>query len=78
MPDGTLRWDWGNMWPDSRWQFEVTVKIDDDVDLGSILTNTIEVFLENEEDIDPLLENNAATVTFQTGQPTYLPLILKK
>jgi uncharacterized repeat protein (TIGR01451 family) len=77
MPDGNLLWEWGNMNSDSRWQFEMTVKIDDDVDPRSMLTNTIEVSSSDQEDIDPVAENNIAMVTFRAGQLIYLPVIQK-
>jgi len=72
-----LQWFWGDIGDDNTWFFELTVKIDDTVKLGEVLTNQIEIDSLNNEDIDPLPENNIDDAPVPIGRFVYLPVVLK-
>jgi len=76
-PDGKLLWEWGNMNSDSHWRFEMKVKINENVDPVSFLTNKIEIFSDSLQDIDPVPENNVDEHTFRAGQVLYLPVAIR-
>lgn len=76
-PDGKLLWEWGNMNSDSHWRFEMKVKINENVDPVSFLTNKIEIFSDSLQDIDPVPENNVDEHTFRAGQALYLPVAIR-
>jgi hypothetical protein len=51
-------WDWGPMWSDATWTFDLVVQIDADALPGLELLNLIEVWGDNPYEIDINPANN--------------------
>ena len=71
----TYAWEWGHLWSGAKMQFEIEAVVEDDVPLGSILTNTIEIYSDNPDEIDPLPENNIDTADVKLPI-LYFPIIV--
>jgi uncharacterized repeat protein (TIGR01451 family) len=57
--DNVLTWGWGPMWSNSRWWFDVVVRITDTVESGDVLTNVVEAYGDSPGDVEIDWENNA-------------------
>ena len=75
----TVSWGWSTMWSDSTWYFDVVVQIDDAVEGGAVLTNTIEAYGDSPYDVEPYYANNAssATITISEAQ-IFLPVVVRE
>ena len=73
-----LRWDWGWMGHENWWRFDLVVDIADTVEVGDVLTNTIEAWSNDPGDLEADYDNNVydlpVTVTLNK---VYLPIVLK-
>ena len=83
----TIVWGAWTMWSSSSYEFNLTVQIDEDVQGGEVLVNTIEAYGDSPTDIDPYLDNNLfelpvtvlapafeVSKTFQSSQVAGMPL----
>ena len=57
----TYGWDWGHLWENAQLEFTIEAVVEDDVAPGSILTNSIEIYSDDVNEIDPIPENNTDT-----------------
>jgi uncharacterized repeat protein (TIGR01451 family) len=58
LPGNVLIWDWGTMWSNSVWTFDVAVQISDTVAGGDVLTNVIAAYGDSPNDVEPFYDNN--------------------
>jgi hypothetical protein len=79
MDGNTIVWAWGTMWNNSLWEFDLVVELDDSLPRGAVLTNTIEVYGDSPEDVEPNWDNNVfqLPVTIPAMPDLYLPAVLK-
>jgi len=79
MDGNTIVWAWGTMWNNSLWEFDLVVELDDSLPRGAVLTNTIEVYGDSPEDVEPNWDNNVfqLPVTIPAMPELYLPAVLK-
>jgi len=59
-------WSWGTLWSDQTVTFDLVVQIDEDVLPGTEMTNMIDIWGDNPDDIDTNPENNHFEYTLQT------------
>jgi uncharacterized repeat protein (TIGR01451 family) len=83
----TVVWGAWTMWSSSSYEFNLTVQLDESVQGGDVLVNTIEAYGDSPTDIDPYLANNLfelpvtvlapafeVSKTFQSSQVAGMPL----
>ena len=58
LPGNVLEWDWGHVWPDHWWRFDIVVQITDTVEGGDVLTNVIEMYSDDPNDVEYDYDNN--------------------
>jgi len=74
----TIVWDWGTMWSNSAWQFDVVVRITNTVQIGQVFTNTITARGDSPDDVEPNYQNNVVRATVALPEyRIYLPLVRK-
>jgi hypothetical protein len=74
----TVVWGWQPMWSESLWTFEITARIDDTVPYGAVMTNTIEAYGDNPDEVEPDWSNNYDEAIFQLEFiKTFLPVVFK-
>lgn len=66
-------WSWDTMWAYSTWTFDLVMQIDADVPAGSTLTNMIDAWGDNPNDIDVNPNNNHSEYTL--SMPLYRLLL---
>ena len=55
----TIVWEWGPMWAEMYWSFDIVVQISDTVESGDVLTNRIELYGDSPYDVEYDWTNNA-------------------
>ncbi|MFC1997043.1 hypothetical protein ACFLXI_05480 [Chloroflexota bacterium] len=74
----TIQWDWGPMWSQATWYFDLTVQIADTVGVDDVLTNRIEAYSDGPDDKEYNLDNNVSVVPVEMIHfDLYLPLIMR-
>jgi uncharacterized repeat protein (TIGR01451 family) len=58
LPGNRFLWEWGPMWAESTWAFEIVAQIADDVVGGDVLVNRIEAYGDSPDDIELNWDNN--------------------
>ncbi len=73
-----LVWEWGTMWAEQTWTFDLVVQIDEDVLPGTELLNQIEAWGDSPTDIEANPANNSFEYLLSTVLYKFtLPLALK-
>jgi hypothetical protein len=74
LPGNQLVWEWGPMWANSSWTFNIVAEVNQHILGRDTLINTIEAYGDSPDDIEPNWENNIFKL--RVTQPIiYLPLI---
>lgn len=72
----TIVWEWGPMWSNSIWTFDIVMQVDEPVLGRNVLINRIEAYGDSLNDIEPNLDNNVSEV--RVTQPIiHFPLVFK-
>lgn len=71
LPGNVLVWGWGTMWNNSRWTFDVAVRITDTVEGGDVLTNVIAAYGDSPDDVEPFYDNNVFALPVTILNPRF-------
>ncbi|HNT26410.1 MAG TPA: PKD domain-containing protein [Anaerolineales bacterium] len=69
--DNALIWNWGPMWSDSIWYYDIAVQITDSVVSGDVLTNVIEAYGDSPNDIEANWDNNVFALPITILAPAF-------
>jgi uncharacterized repeat protein (TIGR01451 family) len=73
---GVLVWEWDYMCPECRWQFELSVQVNNSYELGDTLVNKVEMYSTGDVEYD--YENNDFVYTVPVIEyPIFLPIVVK-
>jgi hypothetical protein len=80
LPGNKLQWSWGDVWPENSWQFNVVVQITDTAKSGDLLTNVVEMYSDNVNDIEYDYTNNIfeLPMILEGEMRIYLPLVVRQ
>jgi len=67
----TVVWQAGTMWNNSHWEFDLVVQLDEGLQGGDVLTNTIEMYGDSPDDIEPNWENNVFELPLTVLAPVF-------
>jgi hypothetical protein len=78
-PDsGIVVWDFDSLGGEDERIFYLVVDLDEDVPLGSVLVNKLEIEGNPDVDVDPVPENNTFELELLIGEPLFLPLVMRE
>jgi uncharacterized repeat protein (TIGR01451 family) len=67
----TIVWGWGTMWNNSVWEYDLVVQLDESLQGGDVLTNTIEAYGDSPYDVEPDWENNVFELPLTVLAPVF-------
>ncbi|MFZ0547110.1 MAG: PKD domain-containing protein [Candidatus Promineifilaceae bacterium] len=71
LPDNVLVWDWGQVWNSSSWQFQIVAQVNETAAAGQLLTNNIEMYSDDPNDVEPDYNNNASSASLTIFAPAF-------
>ena len=66
-----VAWDWGTMWAESIWTFQIVAQVSDTLPGGVELLNRIEAYGDSPDDIEPDWTNNVYLAPVTTLGPNF-------
>jgi hypothetical protein len=71
-------WEWGPMWSNNWWRFDVVAQITGPVKAGEVLINRVEAYGDSPNDVEPNYDNNAFELSLpMEGSRIFLPVVLR-
>jgi uncharacterized repeat protein (TIGR01451 family) len=64
-------WGWGTMWAENTWSFQIVAQIDEGLPGETVLTNVIEAYGDDPEDIEPDWTNNLSEAPVTLLGPSF-------
>jgi uncharacterized repeat protein (TIGR01451 family) len=71
LPGNVLAWEWGTMWSDSRWRFNLAARITETVEGGDVIANVVEAYGDSPTDLEPDTRNNLFTLPVTILNPRF-------